>query len=107
MLRRILQVITPCRAQRNLQIMIMTGKEEVETGGVRLRSRIVERPVEESLRLKQEHVRVERNKVDREATDKDFDNFEERDIEMIEHTEVPVVNKQARVVEEVSLEKDV
>jgi len=83
------------------------GKEEVKTGGVRLRSRIVERPVEESLRLKQEHVRVERNKVDREATDKDFDNFEERDIEMIEHTEVPVVNKQARVVEEVSLEKDV
>ena len=82
------------------------GKEEIETGGKRLRSRIVERPVEENLRLREEHVYVQRTPVDREATDSDFDKFEERDIEMIEHAEVPIVNKQARVVEEVSLKKD-
>ncbi|HXR82358.1 MAG TPA: YsnF/AvaK domain-containing protein [Saprospiraceae bacterium] len=88
--------------EENLEV----GKEEIETGGKRLRSRIVERPVEENLRLREEHVYVQRTPVDREATDSDFDKFEERDIEMIEHAEVPIVNKQARVVEEVSLKKD-
>lgn len=86
---------------------IQVGKREVETGGVRLRSRIVERPVEESLRLREEHVRVERNTVDRPATEADFNNFEEGSIEVTETAEVPVVSKEARVVEEVSLGKDV
>jgi len=83
------------------------GKREVERGGVRLRSRIVERPVEETVRLREERVTVDRNPVDRAATDADFSNFEERNIEMIERAEVPVVNKQSRVVEEVSLNKEV
>lgn len=86
---------------------IQVGKREVETGGVRLRSRIVERPVEESLRLREEHVRVERNTVDRPATEADFNNFKEGSIEVTETAEVPVVSKEARVVEEVSLGKDV
>ncbi|MDQ6812557.1 MAG: YsnF/AvaK domain-containing protein [Bacteroidota bacterium] len=89
--------------EENLEV----GKREVQSGGVRVRSRIVERPVEESVRLREERVNVERNKVDRPATEADFKNFGEKDIEMVEHTEVPVVNKQARVVEEVSLNKDV
>jgi len=83
------------------------GKREVESGGARVRSRIVERPVEESIRLRQERVNVERNPADRPASDSDFSNFEEKDIEMVERSEVPVVNKQARVVEEVSLNKEV
>ncbi len=83
------------------------GKREVGTGGVRLRSRIIERPVEESIRLRQEHVHVERTAVDRPATDADFENFREGTIEMKEHEEVPVVKKEARVVEEVSLGKSV
>jgi stress response protein YsnF len=82
------------------------GKREVETGGVRLRSRIVERPVEEHLRLREEHVNVERNPVNRPATERDFQNFKEGSIEMKEHAEVPVVNKEARVVEEVRLSKE-
>jgi uncharacterized protein (TIGR02271 family) len=89
--------------EENLEV----GKREVRSGGVRLRSRIIEKPVEESVRLKEEHVNVERNKVDRPATEADFKNFDEKDIEMVERTEVPVVNKQARVVEEVSLNKNV
>lgn len=89
--------------EENLEV----GRREVNTGGVRLRSRIVERPIEESIRLREERVNVERNSVDRPATDADFSNFEERDIEMVERAEVPVVNKQARVVEEVSLNKEV
>jgi stress response protein YsnF len=89
--------------EENVQI----GKREVETGGVRLRSRIVETPVEENLRLREEHVRVERTPVDRPATDADLQNFQEGEIEITEHAEVPVVNKEARVVEEVNLNKDV
>jgi uncharacterized protein (TIGR02271 family) len=86
---------------------LQVGKREVETGGVRLRSRIVERPVEESIRLREEHVSVERTPVDRVASESDFANFKEGTIEEIEHAERPVVAKEARVVEEVSLGKDV
>ena len=83
------------------------GKRVVETGGVRLRSRIVERPVEESVRLRVEHVHVERNPVNRPATEADLNSFREGTIEATEHAEVPVVGKTARVVEEVRLDKDV
>jgi len=83
------------------------GKREVERGGVRLRSRIIERPVEETVRLREERVTVNRNPVDRATTDSDVSNFEERNIEMIERAEVPVVRKESRVVEEVSLNKEV
>lgn len=82
------------------------GKREVETGGVRLRSRIVEKPVEEHLRLREEHVRVERNQVNRPANEKDLAAFKQGDKEFIEHAEVPMVDKQARVVEEVNIGKE-
>ncbi len=86
---------------------IQVGKREVETGGVRLRSRIVETPFTENLSLREEHVKVERTKVDRAATNADLTNFQEGTIELTERSEVPVVNKEARIVEEVSLGKDV
>jgi uncharacterized protein (TIGR02271 family) len=89
--------------EENLEV----GKRTVQTGGVRLRSRIVERPVEETLRLREERVNIERNSVDRPATEADFAAFKEGEVEMIERAEVPVVSKQARVVEEVSLGKEV
>jgi stress response protein YsnF len=82
------------------------GKREVETGGVSIRSRIIERPVEEHLRLREEHVSINRNPVDRPATEADFRNFKEGEAEMTEHSEVPVVNKESRVVEEVNLKKE-
>jgi stress response protein YsnF len=86
---------------------INIGKREEERGGVRLRSRIVERPVEENLRLREERVNVERVPVDRPASDSDFETFREGEVEMSETAEVPIVNKEARVVEEVRLKKDV
>jgi uncharacterized protein (TIGR02271 family) len=89
--------------EENLQV----GKREVETGGVRVRSRIVERPVEENLRLRQERVTVQRNPVNRTATSADLDAFQEGQIELVEHAEVPVVSKTANVVEEVSIGKEV
>ncbi|MFD1756662.1 YsnF/AvaK domain-containing protein [Rufibacter sediminis] len=59
--------------EENLQV----GKREIETGGARLRSRIVERPMEEHLRLRSDHVRVERHAVNRPATEADFTCFRE------------------------------
>lgn len=85
---------------------MQVGKREVETGRVRLRSRIIERPVEETVRLREEHVNVERNPVDRPASEADFRNFKEGETEFTEHAERPVVNKEARVVEEVNLNKE-
>ena len=83
------------------------GKRMEETGGVRLRSRIVERPVEEHLRLREERVSVNRNPVNRPASAADLDAFKEGQVEMTERTERAVVNKTANVVEEISIGKEV
>jgi stress response protein YsnF len=83
------------------------GKRTVEGGGVRVKSRIVEKPVEESIRLREEHVRVDRQPVNRPVSDADRAAFQEQDIELTERSEVPVVNKEARVVEEVRISKEV
>jgi uncharacterized protein (TIGR02271 family) len=91
------------RIEENLEV----GKRQVERGGVRVRSRIVERPVEETVRLRQERVHVERQPVDRPVTAADENLFREGEIELTERSEVPVVNKQARVVEEVKISKEV
>lgn len=81
-------------------------KRSEERGGVRVRSRIVERPVEEHVRLREEQVRVERNPVDRPVGTNEMGAFREGEIELTERAEVPVVNKEARVVEEVRLTKE-
>ena len=83
------------------------GKREVETGGARISSRIVEEEVEENITLREEHINVERTPVNRPATNADINAFREGEIELTEHAEVPVVNKEARVVEEVTLDKEV
>jgi len=89
-----------------VQEEMKVGKREVETGGVRVRSRIIERPVEEHLRLREEHIRVERNAVNRPASEQDLATFKQGETEIIEHAEVPMVDKEARVVEEVRLGKE-
>lgn len=83
---------------------LQVGKKEVETGGIRLRSRVMEEEVSKDVNLRDETVRVERNSVDRKASETDF---QEEEIEELEYDEVPVVNKEARVVEEISLTKEV
>ena len=89
--------------EENLEV----GKRTVETGGVRLRSRIVAKPVEESIRLREERVTVNRTPVNRPATGADLNAFQEGEISLTEHAEVPVVSKTANVVEEISVGKQV
>lgn len=86
---------------------LQIGKRAVERGGVRVYSRVEERPVEEQVRLREEEVHVERHPVNREVTDADRAAFKEGVIEITETDEEAVVAKQARVVEEVVVGKEV
>ena len=87
--------------KENLQV----GKREVNQGRVRVRSYVVEKPVQEQVTLREENVSVERRPVDRPLTGTE-DAFRERTIEAQGKREEAVVNKQARVTEEVVLKKD-
>lgn len=86
---------------------LQVGKRQVEHGGVRVRSRVIEKPVEEHLRLREERVVVNRRPVNRAVTDADTANLQQGDFTITERAEEAVVSKQARVVEEVEVGKRV
>ena len=83
------------------------GKRAVERGGVRVYQRVVATPVQEQVTLRDETVRVERRPVDRPVTEADLAAVREGTVEIREHDEQAVVSKQARIVEEVVIKKDV
>lgn len=85
---------------------LQVGKRRVLRGGVRVYSRVVERPVEESINLSEDHVRVERRPTDRPVTDADLRSGQGNVVEVQEFAEEPVVAKNARVVEEVRIGKE-
>ena len=85
---------------------LKVGKRSVLKGGVRVYSRVIDEPVEETIRLREEQVRVDRTPVNREATAADLRPGQEQVFEVKEFAEEPVVSKQARVVEEVRVHKD-
>jgi uncharacterized protein (TIGR02271 family) len=102
--------ITGANAEEAIPVVeeeLQVVKRRVLRGGVRVYSRLVEQPVEESVNLQEERVRVERRPVNRPVTDADFQTGQEQVIEVDEYAEEPVVAKQARVVEEVRVGKDV
>ena len=78
---------------------LQVGKRAVQRGGVRIYRHVTETPVQESVRLKEERVTVERTPVDQPASAADIDAFKEGTIEVRETAEEPVVAKTARVVE--------
>jgi uncharacterized protein (TIGR02271 family) len=84
---------------------VQVGKRQVQRSGVRLYTRVTERPVEETVRLRDETVHVERRPVDRPATEADVAAATERTVEVTETDEEAVARKQARVVEEVVVGK--
>jgi uncharacterized protein (TIGR02271 family) len=85
---------------------LQVGKRAVRRGGVRIYTRTVERPVEEQVNLREERVNVERRPADRPVTDAETSTLRDQTIEVTETTEEPVVNKRARVVEEVVVGKE-
>lgn len=87
---------------------VKVGKRAVESGSVRVRSYVVEHPVEENVELTSERLEVERRPVDRPLSAADSAAaFREQSVEVTETEEEPVILKEARVVEEVVLSKNV
>jgi uncharacterized protein (TIGR02271 family) len=84
---------------------LRVGKRDVDLGRVRVRSYVVEEPVSEDVRLREERIEVERRPVDR-PLEGDEAAFVDRTIEAGEHAEEAVVSKDARVTEEVSLRRE-
>lgn len=90
-----------------IQEELEVGKREVGKGTVRVYSRTVETPVHETVNLREEHATIERRPVDRPVSEADLDALGDRTVEVRETAEKAVVNKSARVVEEVEIGKEV
>jgi uncharacterized protein (TIGR02271 family) len=83
---------------------LRVGKRDVSHGRVRIRSYVVETPINEQVNLRNESVQVERRPVNRPVTAGEA-LFQERVIEAEERAEEAVVSKEARVKEELTLRK--
>ena len=90
-----------------VQEELSVGKRQIQRGGIRLHSRLVETPVEENVRLREEHVVVERKNVDRPALVTELSAFQEGTIDFTETVEEAVISKSAFVVEEIMVSKAV
>jgi uncharacterized protein (TIGR02271 family) len=89
-----------------IQEELQVGKREVQRGGVRVYQHIKETPVDQSVRLHEERVHVERHPVDRPASEADLSGLKESSFELRETAEEAVVGKTARIVEEVVVSKE-
>ena len=87
-------------AEEQLQV----GKEMIETGRTRVRRFTTEREVAQDVTLHEEHAEVFRRAVSEPATFADVD-WADSEIEVTESAEHALVNKTARVVEEIALRK--
>ena len=85
---------------------LVVGKREVDRGGVRVYSHVVEKPVSADVNLRDEFINVERRFVDRPASSADFAAGTGNVIELNATGEEAVVGKSARVVEEVVVGKE-
>ncbi len=85
---------------------LVVGKRAVERGSIRVSTRVVETPVHEQVRLREEHVEVERRPVNERVDDPDR-LFADKSFEVSATSEEAVIGKTARVTEEVVVSKDV
>lgn len=83
-----------------------TGNTTEGSSDLNTRNQYAEQPREESAQFREENVRREQNPMDSVASEKDLQSFREGTIELSERKEIPVVNKEARIVEEIRLQKE-
>lgn len=84
------------------------GKRKVASGGVRVTTSVSERPVEETVTLREEEVEVARRPADRKLAPEEAEAaFQDKTVEMLATSEELEVGKEARVVGEVTLGKQV
>jgi len=103
---------TPAAAETSGQTAIpiveeqlTVGKREVDRGGVRVYSHVVEQPATADVSLRDERIVVERRPVNRMATAADFNMGQGSPIELRASGEEAVIGKTAKVVEEVLVGK--
>ena len=80
------------------------GKRMVEAGHTRVRRYMVEKPVETNITLHEEHAEVLRHAISDPGYVKDID-WSDKTIDVTETVEEAVVNKTARITEEVVIRK--
>jgi uncharacterized protein (TIGR02271 family) len=81
------------------------GMRDVSHGHVRVRSYVVETPVDEQVTLREEHVAIEHRPANRALSDAD-QAFQERTIEAEERGEEAVVSEEVRITEEIVVRKE-
>lgn len=87
---------------------LAVGKSKMASGGVRATTNVSERPVEETVSLREEQVEVERRPAGRKLKPEEAEAaFQEKTVEMLGTSEELEVSKEARVVGEVALGKRV
>jgi uncharacterized protein (TIGR02271 family) len=104
-----LKLSDPARNDNVLEVIeeeLQVGKEKVERGRMRIYNVVSEREVHKDVGLRDETLRVQRRPANRQVS-VNPDLFKERSFEMVEIDEIAKVGKTARVVEEVSLGKEV
>ena len=84
---------------------LKVGKREIDRGTTRVRRYVVERPVEEMVRLRDETVSVFRRPATGATVGKD--SFTDKTISVKETAEEAVISKASQVVEEVVVKKQV
>jgi uncharacterized protein (TIGR02271 family) len=89
-----------------IEEQLNVGKRVVQRGGVRVHTSVKERPVEETVTLREENVTVDRRPVDRAVTDADMRAAKEGEFSVTTRGEEVVVGKEARIVEEVVIGKN-
>ncbi len=87
-----------------IEEQLQIAKQDFESGGIRVHARMVATPVEEEILLREEHIDVERRRVDRPVTENDYRTAE---LSMVERAEEAFATKTARVVEEVRVGKTI
>src|SRR5690348_4486006 len=98
---------TPAPSARERDQVIPLAKEELEVGKrevarrYRVRTHVVERPVEAQVHLRDERVVIERRPAAATTAVQPESGFTDSDVEVIERHEEPVVAKTSRVNEEV------
>ena len=90
-----------------IQEELQVGKRTEQRGGVRVYQRVIETPVQEDITLREEQVTIERHPVDQAIAPDQVPAFQEKSFELRESAEEAVVQKTARVVEEVVVGKEV
>ena len=91
---------------REVEEELSVAKRQIGRGGVRVTTSVSEKPVEQTVTLREEKVEAQRRSADQELSPEEAEKaFEEKTVELTGTGEEAEVRKQARVTGEVALSK--